>query len=74
MTYNLVILKDQNSFNIGHNANPTFSLMNNQSNLFEDRRDFIIDTTKDIMLDFHVNFWHLLCLSSIENLFCSSFN
>ena len=34
VTYNLVNLKDQNSLNIGHNANPTFSLMNNQSNLF----------------------------------------
>ena len=24
VTYNLVNLKNQNSFNIGHNANPTF--------------------------------------------------
>ena len=30
-TYNLINLKYQNSLNIGHNANPTFSLMNNQS-------------------------------------------
>jgi len=32
MTYNLVNLKYQNSLNIGRNANPTFYLMNNQSN------------------------------------------
>jgi len=32
VTYNLVNIKDQNSLNIGYNANPTFSLMNNQSN------------------------------------------
>jgi hypothetical protein len=52
VTYNLVNLKDQNSLNIGHNANPTFPLMNNQSNLFEDTRGFIIDTPKDMKLDF----------------------
>jgi len=32
VTYNLVNLKDQNSLNIGRKANPTSSLMNNQSN------------------------------------------
>ena len=61
MTYNLVNLKDQNSLNIGHKANPTFPLMNNQSNLFEDTRGFILDTPKDMKLDFFgVDFWHLL--------------
>jgi hypothetical protein len=54
VTYNLVNIKDQNSLNIGHNANPTFSLMNNQSNLFEDTRGFILDTPKDMRLDFFV--------------------
>jgi hypothetical protein len=39
--------------------------MNNQSNLFEDTKGFIIDTPKDMKLDFFT-FWHLLCLSSIE--------
>jgi hypothetical protein len=52
VTYNLVNLKDQNSLNIGHNANPTFSLMNNQSNIFEDTRGFILDTPKDMRLNF----------------------
>jgi hypothetical protein len=33
VTYNLINLKDQNSFNIGHNADPTSSLMNKQSYL-----------------------------------------
>ena len=71
MTYNLVNLKIQNSLNIGHNANPTFSLMNNQSKFFfEDARGFILDTPKDMKLDFFgVDFWHLLCLSSIETSF-----
>jgi len=70
VTYNLVNLKDQNSLNIGHNANPAFSLMNNQSNLFEDTIGFILDTPKDMKLDFFgVDFWHLLCLSSIETYF-----
>jgi hypothetical protein len=32
VTYNFVNLKDQNSLNIDHKANPTSSLMNNQSN------------------------------------------
>jgi hypothetical protein len=54
VTYDLVNLKDQNSLNIGHNANPTFNLMNNQFNLFEDTRGFILDTPKDMKLDF---FW-----------------
>jgi hypothetical protein len=40
--------------------------MHNQSNLFEDTRGFIIDTPKDMKLDF---FFHLLCLSSIETSF-----
>jgi len=72
--YNLVNLKDQNSFNISHNANSTFSLMNNQSNLFEDCRGFIIDTPKDIKLDF--SFQLLAFVVSFFNwiLFCSSFN
>ena len=52
MIYNLVNLKYHNSLNIGHNANLTFSLMNNQSNLFEDIRGFILDTQKDMKLDF----------------------
>jgi hypothetical protein len=44
--------------------------MNKQSNLFEDTRGFIIDTPKDIKLIFFgVDFWHLLCLSSIETSF-----
>jgi len=62
MTYNLVNLKDQNSFNISHNVNPTFSLINNQSNLFEDRRGFIIDTPKDIKLDFFVLTFGICCV------------
>ena len=70
MTYNLVNLKDQNYPNIGHNTNPTFSLMNNQSNPFEDTRGFTLDTPKDMKLDFFfVDFWHLLCLFSIETSF-----
>jgi hypothetical protein len=52
VTYNLLNLKDQNYLNIGHNTNPTFPLMNNQSNLFEDTRGFILDTPKDMKLDF----------------------
>jgi len=53
VAYNPVNLKYQNSLNIGHNANPTFSLMNNQSNFFfEDTSGFILDTPKDIKLDF----------------------
>jgi hypothetical protein len=43
--------------------------MNNQSNLFEDIRGFILDTPKDMKLDFFFNFWQLLCLSSIETSF-----
>jgi hypothetical protein len=43
--------------------------MNNQSNLFEDIRGFILDTPKDLKLDFFFYFWHLLCLSSIETFF-----
>jgi hypothetical protein len=43
--------------------------MNNQSNLFEDIRSFILDKPKDMKLDFFFNFWHLLCLSSIETSF-----
>ena len=43
--------------------------MNNQSNLFEDIRGFILDTPKDLKLDFFFYFWHLLCLSSIETSF-----
>jgi len=70
VTYNLVNLKDQNSLNIDHNANPTFSLMNNQSNPFEDTKGFILDTPKDMKLDFFcVDFWHLMCLSSTETSF-----
>jgi hypothetical protein len=52
VTYNLVNLKDQNSLNIGHNANPTFYFMNNQSNPFEDTKGFILNTLKDMKLDF----------------------
>jgi hypothetical protein len=52
VTYDLVNLKDQISLNIGHNANPTFNLMHNQFNLFEDTRGFILDTPKDMKLDF----------------------
>ena len=71
VTYDLVNLKDQNSLNIGHNANPTFNLMHNQFNLFEDTRGFILDTPTDMKLDFFfcVDFWHLFCLSSIETSF-----
>jgi hypothetical protein len=54
VTYNLVNLKNQNSLKIDHNANPTFYLMNNQFNLFEDTRGFILDTPKDMKHDF---FW-----------------
>ena len=43
--------------------------MNNQSNLFEDIRGFILDTQKDMKLDFFFYFQHLLCLSSIETSF-----
>jgi len=44
--------------------------MNNQSDLFEDIRGFILDTPKDIKLDFFgVDFWHLMCLSSIKTFF-----
>jgi hypothetical protein len=32
MTYNHVNLNDQNSLDMDHNTNPTFDLMNNQSN------------------------------------------
>ena len=53
--YDLINLKAQNSLNIGHNANPTFNLMNNQFNLFEDTRGFILDTPKYMKLDFF--FW-----------------
>ncbi|KAJ7002482.1 hypothetical protein NC653_007841 [Populus alba x Populus x berolinensis] len=42
VAYNLVNLKDQNSFNIDHNASPTFSLKNNQSNLFEGPHEFVV--------------------------------
>jgi len=57
VAYNPVNLKYQNSLNIGHNANPTFSLMNNQSNFFfEDTSGFILDTPKDMKLDFFFAF------------------
>jgi hypothetical protein len=37
---------------------------------FEDTKGFILDTPKDMKLDFFgVDFWHLLCLSSIETFF-----
>ena len=47
------------------------SLMNNESKKnFEDTKGFILDTPKDMKLDFFgVDFWHLLCLSSIETSF-----
>jgi len=51
--YNLVNLKDQNSLNICHNANPTFHLMNSQSIFSEDTRGFILDTPKDMKLEFY---------------------
>jgi hypothetical protein len=62
VTYNLINLKDQNSLNIGQKANPTFSLMNNQSNLFEDIRGFIQDTPKDMKLDFLVLTFGICCV------------
>jgi hypothetical protein len=38
--------------------------------IFEDTKGFILDTPKDMKLDFFgVDFWHLLCLSSIETSF-----
>jgi hypothetical protein len=41
--------------------------------IFEDTKGFILDTPKDMKLDFFgVDFWHLLCLSSIETFFCPS--
>jgi len=43
--------------------------MTNQSNFFEDTRGFILDTSKDMKLNFFFDFWHLLCLSSIETSF-----
>ena len=44
--------------------------MNNESKKFEDTKGFILDTPKDMKLDFFgVDFWHLLCLSSIETSF-----
>ena len=46
MTYNYVHLKDQNSLNRGHKANPTFFLMDNQSKIFKDTRGFITDTKR----------------------------
>jgi len=70
VTYNLVNLKDQNSINIGHNVNPTFFMMNNQSKFFLKTLKAFLDTLKDMKLDFFsVDFWHLLCLSSIETSF-----
>jgi len=37
---------------------------------FENTKGFILDTPKDMKLDFFgVDFWHLLCLSSIETSF-----
>jgi hypothetical protein len=62
VTYNLVNLKDQNSLNIDHNANPTFSLMNNQSNPFEDTKGFILDTSKDMKLNFFLLTFGICCV------------
>jgi len=50
-----------------------FFIMNNQSNLCEDTRDFILNIPKDMKLDFFgVDFWQLLYLSSIETSFYPS--
>ena len=40
VTCNLVNFEYQNSLNIGHNVNPTFPLMNSQSNLLKTLRLF----------------------------------
>ena len=47
-TYNLINLKYQNSLNIGHNANPMFSLMNNQSQSSDNIRVFIMDAKSHV--------------------------
>jgi hypothetical protein len=62
VTYNLVILEYQNSLNIGHNANPTFYLMNNQFNNFEDTKGFILNTPKDMKLDFFLLTFGICCV------------
>ena len=47
-TYNLINLKYQNSLNIGHNANPTFYLMDNQSQSSDNIRGFIMDAKSHV--------------------------
>ena len=47
-TYNLINLKYQNSLNIGHNANPTFSLMDNQSQSSDNIRGFIMNAKSHV--------------------------
>ena len=47
-TYNLINLKYQNSLNICQNANPTFSLMNNQSQSSDNIRSFIMDAKSHV--------------------------
>jgi hypothetical protein len=52
VTYNLINLKYHNSLNIGHNANPTFSLMNNQSQSSDNIRSFILDAKSRVCSSF----------------------
>ena len=64
-------LKYQNSLNIGYNANPIFSLMNNHSQSSYNIRGFIMDAKSHVCSSFFygIDFWHLSCLSLIETSF-----
>jgi hypothetical protein len=61
-TYNLINLKYQNSLYICQNANPTFSLMNNQSQSSVNIRSFIMDAKSHVCsLDFFFFTFDICC-------------
>ena len=76
VTYTFINLKYQNSLNIGHNANPTFSLMNNQSQSSDNIRSFIVDakshvysSTFFLWLSYSLFHSFLTCLQSRSSFF-----
>ena len=70
-TQNLVNLKYQTSINIGYNANPTFSLMNNQSKKKRNQRLYPGHTKRYEASIFLVLTFGIYCLFSIENCLAS---
>ena len=70
MTYNHINLNDQNSLDMDHNTNPTFDLMNNQSNHLK-ILEALSQTPKNMFIAqcffSGVDFWHLLCLLRLNS-------